>query len=136
MTVVVGLDHVQLAMPFGGEDLARRFYVGILGLTEVPVPAELSPIGAVWFEAPGTVVHCSPELSFKPPDKAHPGFVVSDLSAVEEKLKAYGAPIKTGAPSKVMRRIYTADPFGNVVELIQDGQGFAQRSAIASSHKP
>jgi catechol 2,3-dioxygenase-like lactoylglutathione lyase family enzyme len=130
---VVGLDHVQLAMPFGGDAVARHFYVGILGLTEVEVPPQLAPIGAIWFEAKGTVVHCSPELQFKPPEKAHPGFVVADLSAMEEKLKAYGATIKSGSPSSVMRRIYTADPFGNVIELIQDGQGFAQRSAIASA---
>lgn len=129
---VVGLDHVQLAMPFGGESVMRHFYVGILGLTEVEVPSQLAPIGAIWFEAKGTVVHCSPELEFKPPDKAHPGFVVADLDATEEKLKAYGAKIQRGAPSSVMRRLYTVDPVGNVVELIQDGQGFAQRSSIAS----
>jgi len=27
---VVGLDHVQLAMPAGQDDVARRFYVGLL----------------------------------------------------------------------------------------------------------
>lgn len=129
---VVGLDHVQVAMPFGGEKVARHFYIGILGLKEVPVPEPLAPIGALWFEAKGTVVHCSPQLHFEPPAKAHAGYVVADLDAVVEKLKAYGAAIKTGAPSSVMRRVYTNDPFGNVVELIQDGQGFAQRSAIAS----
>lgn len=29
---VVGLDHVQLAMPEGGEPLAREFYGGLLGV--------------------------------------------------------------------------------------------------------
>jgi hypothetical protein len=28
---VLRLDHVQLAMPAGGEDLARAFYGGVLG---------------------------------------------------------------------------------------------------------
>ena len=32
---IVGIDHVQLAMPPGGEDVARRFYVGVLGFVEV-----------------------------------------------------------------------------------------------------
>jgi catechol 2,3-dioxygenase-like lactoylglutathione lyase family enzyme len=31
----VRLHHVQLAIPAGGEDVARRFYVDGLGLTEV-----------------------------------------------------------------------------------------------------
>ena len=31
---VTRIEHVQLAMPAGGEDLARNFYAGILGLKE------------------------------------------------------------------------------------------------------
>ena len=30
-----GIDHVQLALPAGGEDDARAFYAGLLGLTAV-----------------------------------------------------------------------------------------------------
>ena len=33
---VIGLDHVQLAMPRGEEERARTFFVGVLGLTELP----------------------------------------------------------------------------------------------------
>ncbi len=29
----VAIDHVQLAIPVGGEDAARRFYVEVLGFT-------------------------------------------------------------------------------------------------------
>ena len=29
---ILGIDHVQLAMPHGGEDEARRFYLGVLGM--------------------------------------------------------------------------------------------------------
>ena len=35
MIEVVGIDHVQLSMPPGGEDEARRFYGEILGLREI-----------------------------------------------------------------------------------------------------
>lgn len=38
---IVGVDHVQLAMPAGGEDLARRFYGDVLGLEDVPKPTAL-----------------------------------------------------------------------------------------------
>jgi catechol 2,3-dioxygenase-like lactoylglutathione lyase family enzyme len=29
------IDHVQLAMPSGGEETARRFFVDVLGMTEI-----------------------------------------------------------------------------------------------------
>jgi len=52
-----GIDHVQLAIPVGGEQVAREFYVGVLGLTEVPKPAALSVRGGAWFEAGTTRCH-------------------------------------------------------------------------------
>jgi hypothetical protein len=44
------IDHVQLAMPSGGEDQARAFYGMLLGMREVPKPAELAKRGGCWFE--------------------------------------------------------------------------------------
>ena len=44
------IDHVQLAMPRGGEHRAREFYSGLLGIPEVPKPAALVARGGVWFE--------------------------------------------------------------------------------------
>ena len=38
MTAVIGIDHVQLAMPHGGEPHARRFWVDVMGLAEVAKP--------------------------------------------------------------------------------------------------
>jgi catechol 2,3-dioxygenase-like lactoylglutathione lyase family enzyme len=52
---ILGIDHVQLSIPEGGEDAARDFYEGILGLTEVPKPRELAARGGRWFAAGGTV---------------------------------------------------------------------------------
>jgi hypothetical protein len=36
--MLVALDHVQLAMPPGGETTAEAFYAGVLGLVRVPKP--------------------------------------------------------------------------------------------------
>ena len=47
---VVGIDHVQLAMPPGREDEARVFYAQLLGIPEVPKPADLAKRGGAWFE--------------------------------------------------------------------------------------
>ncbi len=48
------LDHVQLAMPPGGEDRATAFYEGVLGIPRVPKPPELAVRGGCWFERGGS----------------------------------------------------------------------------------
>ena len=53
MVKIVGIEHIQLAMPAGGEDAARGFYSGLLGLPERAKPERLAPRGGSWFEAPG-----------------------------------------------------------------------------------
>jgi hypothetical protein len=47
---ILRVDHVQLAMPAGGEQQARAFYTGLLGIPEVPKPADLAARGGAWFE--------------------------------------------------------------------------------------
>jgi hypothetical protein len=49
MSDIYGLDHVQIAMPAGGEDAARAFYGALLGLPEIPKPPDLATRGGVWF---------------------------------------------------------------------------------------
>jgi catechol 2,3-dioxygenase-like lactoylglutathione lyase family enzyme len=128
MSDVLGLDHVQLIMPPGREEDARRFYAGVLGMTEVAKPDPLAARGGCWFECTGTVVHIGAERDFAPARRAHPGFLVRDLEAFREKLLAAGASVVPDESLADVRRFYTADPFGNRIEIIQDGDGFAQRS--------
>lgn len=125
---IIAIDHVQLAMPAGGEDAARRFYAGVLGLTEVPKPAALAGRGGCWFaSADGSVaVHLGVEVDFRPVRKAHPAFVVSDLDAVCVRLADAGAEIVEDEAIEV-RRCYTADPFGNRIELVAEAdRGFSR----------
>ncbi len=61
MTAVIGIDHVQLAMPHGGEPHARRFWVDVMGLAEVAKPAHLAVNGGCWFESAGIAIHCGVE---------------------------------------------------------------------------
>ena len=53
---VVGIDHIQLAIPANGEDEARRFFGDLLGMVEVPKPATLSASGC-WFEGGSLNLH-------------------------------------------------------------------------------
>ncbi len=54
MARVNSIDHVQLAMPPGAEDLVREFYAGVLGLTEVPKPPELAKRGGLGSRVPAS----------------------------------------------------------------------------------
>ena len=115
---LVGVDHVQLTMPTGGERDARRFYGEILGLREVPKPDELSERGGCWFVGPGVAIHLGVDQRFMPAKKGHPGLIVADLKAARQALDGAGAAIHADDAALPVRRLYTEDPFGNRIELI------------------
>ncbi len=114
-----GLDHVQLAMPPGQEDLARMFYGGTLGLMEVPKPPQLAGRGGVWFSGGALQVHLGVEQDFRPARKAHPAFVVENLDALSQRFRDAGIDVFTDEPLEGRRRIFVHDPFGNRIELLE-----------------
>ena len=116
---IVGLDHVQLAMPAGREAEARAFYQGILGIPEVPKPSNLVTRGGCWFELGAVKVHLGVEVDFRPARKAHPAFLVEDLAAVMSTLAAAGVAMRRDEPLEGYDRVYVDDPFGNRIELLE-----------------
>ena len=64
------IDHVQLAMPAGGEETARRFFVDVLCMIELPKPPELARRGGCWFESGSVQIHLGVEGDFRPAKKA------------------------------------------------------------------
>lgn len=118
MIEIVGIDHVQLSMPAGGEGEARRFYGEVLGLREVAKPPELAGRGGCWFVGAGAAVHLGTENDFRPLAKAHPALIVRDLGAASETLAAAGVPITEDDAGLPVRRCYIHDPFGNRLELV------------------
>ena len=113
------IHHVQVAMPPGEEERARGFYRDVLGLDEVPKPPELAARGGCWFRRGDVELHLGVEEPFAPARKAHPAIVVDDLGAMPERLDAAGAPVSEDVPLEGHRRIHTADPFGNRIELLE-----------------
>ena len=109
------LDHVQVAIPPGGEDAARRFYAGLLGLREMEKPEPMRATDGVWFE-PG--VHLGVERDFAPARKAHPGLRVADLDAIAARVADAGSDVEWDERWPGVRRFYTRDPFGNRLELL------------------
>ena len=110
-----GLDHVQVAIPVGGEDRAREFYAGLLGLVEVPKPPALAVRGGAWFEAGGVKVHVGVERDHVPARKAHPALLVAGL---RELVASTGLAVTWSDEIPGTVRCHVDDPFGNRLELI------------------
>ena len=119
MAQVIGLDHVQLAMPPGGEAAARGFYAALLGIPEAPKPASLAARGGCWFEQGALKIHLGVEADFRPAKKAHPALLVADLSALSAQLKAAGCGFTPDTAQPGPARGHVDDPFGNRIELIE-----------------
>lgn len=116
---LLGLHHVQLAMPEGEEETAVAFYEGVLGLEQVPKPPEISPRGGAWFRLDDLEVHLGVEQGFRPALKAHPAFLVDDLERVRARVEMSGFKAIDTVQFPGYQRVYVRDPFGNRLELIE-----------------
>ena len=114
----VGIDHVQVSIPSGGEDEARRFYVGVLGLDEVPKPPVMAARGGAWFERGDVRVHVGAEADFVPARKAHPALTMYGL---RDFIADTGLAATWNDELVGVVRCHVDDPFGNRIELIEAG---------------
>jgi catechol 2,3-dioxygenase-like lactoylglutathione lyase family enzyme len=125
--VIRSLHHVQVAAPEGCEPAARAFYGDLLGLTELAKPAELRARGGAWFglgDGGAQQLHVGVERDFMAARKAHPALAVvsiPELEALAQRLAAAGAPVVWDESIPAVRRFYTADPWGNRIELLAAG---------------
>ena len=117
---VAGLHHVQITIPPGAEEAARAFYVGVLGLTEIPKPASLAGRGGLWLTTGNLELHIGTEDDVdRHSTKAHVAFAVTDLPEWRLRLAAAGCSIVESIPMPDYDRLGTRDPFGNRLELIE-----------------
>ena len=116
---IYGVDHVQLALPHGGEDQARAFYTGVLGLREVAKPPHLASRGGAWFESGSVKIHLGVDPDFRPARKAHPALLVQDLDELIRSCESEGHPVVDEQPLDGCRRVFVYDPFGNRIELME-----------------
>ncbi len=114
------LDHVQLAIPEGGEGAARSFWVDLMGLVEEPKPAIMAARGGAWFVSPdrSVTVHVGVAPTETGLRKSHPAFTVDDIDAIAAVLLADGHEVRWDTDNPAVRRFHTDDPFGNRIELI------------------
>jgi len=125
---VAGLDHIQVSIPKGGEESARGFYGGLLGLVEVTKPQTLATRGGCWFSGPGVDLHLGVEADFRPARKAHIAVVVTDPAAARRELESAGVTTVADEADIGVERFYAEDPFGNRLEFVAEADsGFTRR---------
>lgn len=114
----IAIDHVQVAMPAGAEETARRFYRDLLGMVELPKPEALAMRGGCWFESGKVQLHLGVEADFRPAKKAHPALRCGDYDELISCLRSAGVEVIDDDSIPGIRRCHVSDPFGNRIELI------------------
>lgn len=117
---ILGVHHIQLIAPPGSEPDARVFYVGLLGLEEIPKPRELRERGGVWFRTPTADIHIGVRSDDTPPGSyRHVAFRVKNITAIRHRLEQAKAKIEEAPAVEGWMRFFVYDPFGNKLELLE-----------------
>lgn len=118
---VLKVHHAQITVPKNAEREAREFYCEFLNLSEIPKPESLRGRGGFWLDINGFPVHVGTEEDFdRTKTKAHVAYLVENLSAWRERLKARDVKILDGVPIPAYNRFEFRDPFGNRVEFLEE----------------
>ena len=127
------IDHVTLVVR--DVEASRQFYVGLLGMIEVPRPA--FSFGGAWFQAGATLVHLivehdqsgpagyPVEVLVKSSRNHHFAFEVDDAYAAAAHLKAQGITLLDDAklrPDGAVQ-VFLTDPDNHVIELCTSPRG-------------
>jgi catechol 2,3-dioxygenase-like lactoylglutathione lyase family enzyme len=118
MTFGFEIDHVQVAIPKGGEDAARLFFGKLLGLEELPKPADMAARGGCWFATSDRQIHLGVEADFSPAKKAHVALNTCGLDELRARLEKAGYATTADSDVDGRHRFFTHDPFGNRIEFM------------------
>jgi catechol 2,3-dioxygenase-like lactoylglutathione lyase family enzyme len=118
---IINIDHVQVAIPAGAEEIARSFYIGILGFTEQQKPAAMAGRNSIWLASGPVSLHLGIEAvsDFHAATRAHPAFTVDNLDEIVAALERAGFATRPDTPVGNFRHTHIFDPFGNRIELMQ-----------------
>src|SRR3546814_15580772 len=113
MYFALSMDDGQVAMPVCGEDRARAVFGALLGLTELPKPADMAVRGGCWFALGDRQLHLGAEPDFRPAKKAHVALALEGLDALRARIEAAGHAPHDASITHAPHRSFTQDPFGN-----------------------
>lgn len=117
---IIGIDHIQIAVPKALEQECLSFYRTVLALTEVEKPEKLKARGGAWFQiSPTTQMHIGIDPETSPRSKRHICFLVGDLAAAKAAAQARGAAIEEEGTAEGLIRFFIRDPAGNRIEIGQ-----------------
>jgi len=125
MSLIVGLDHVNLLVDASDDALAkaRAFYEGLLGLEPLERPANTdSGRPGAWYQCGPQQLHLTTEKDASVVNKTsrrHPAFRVEDLEAMRERLLAAGIEIIAANRFPGQERFFVRDPWGNRLEFVE-----------------
>jgi glyoxylase I family protein len=113
---LAGVHHVSLNV--ADVDEAGRFYLDVLGLTQIDRPDFGFP--GMWLHAGDTQIHLIEEEGHQAPEGQHFAFHVADIEAVIGELRDAGVEVSDamdipGAGTQA----FLKDPSGNLIELNQ-----------------
>lgn len=125
MSLIIGLDHVNLLIDAGDDALAkaRAFYEGLLGLEplERPTNTDSGRPGA-WYQCGPQQLHLTTENDASALNRAsrrHPAFRVANLEAMRARLEKAGVQIVAGNRFPGQERFFVHDPWGNRLEFVE-----------------
>src|SRR4029453_5571949 len=116
------IHHVNVTVPRALEADAKHFYGVVMGLQEVPKPAESRARGGAWYQLGSLQLHLSIEdgLDEKCISRRQVCNRVDDLAKSETQFRAAGVEIiPDDQPVQGWQRFYVRDPGGNRLEIAQ-----------------
>lgn len=118
---VISLEHVNVRVAPEVEEATKHFYGTVLGMQEVPKPAELRRRGGAWYQLGAVQLHLSRDSKAgNERSKRHICLLVSDLARAEQELGRAGVEVYPDEePVAGSPRFYIRDPGGNLIEVAQ-----------------
>jgi catechol 2,3-dioxygenase-like lactoylglutathione lyase family enzyme len=122
MALILRLQHAAVTVPIEGLEQARDFYSNVLGLREVPRPPELHDRPGIWYSFGNTELHIQTRRNV-PAEKGdrHPALVVDDIEAWRARFQERGIDVIDQPTIFGRVRFNVRDPFGNLLELMTEG---------------
>ncbi|HEY1638385.1 MAG TPA: VOC family protein [Rhizomicrobium sp.] len=116
---MIGVDHVQIAVPSPLEGECLAFYREVLGLREISKPIELRSRGGAWFQIGALQLHIGVDQRPSPESRRHVCLLVTDLSTAKAEIVARGVSIEEDSKAEGLARFFIRDPAGNRLEIGQ-----------------
>jgi catechol 2,3-dioxygenase-like lactoylglutathione lyase family enzyme len=114
---IIGIDHIQIAVPKALESACLAFYREVLALPEIAKPEHLKARGGAWFRVGPTQMHVGIDPEPSPKSKRHVCFLVADLATAKSAVVTKGIAIEDEGKAEGLIRFFLRDPAGNRIEI-------------------